>query len=169
MAISSVPSPTWPKGGTRRRAGALFHLLLEAAFLLAAGAVLALLAYNFFYEHGWLSFAEPQRVVKPVYGLEYLVQALLWVFVWGLVLRGLLAWRLLSGLTRDIRRVLDELTPAGVLGPLFGDLLATTHNIRQQAAMLGSFRDQTQQLRAELFDNGEGRGDWQLGRLRSAV
>jgi hypothetical protein len=142
---------------------------LETLFCLLPALFLALLAYNFFYEHGWLSIAEPARTVKPVYGLEYLVQALLWVVVWGFVLRGLLAWRLLRGLTRDIRRVLDELTPAAVLGPLFDDLIVATQNVRQRAATLASFRQQTQQVREDLLDVGEGGKDWQLGRLRSAV
>jgi hypothetical protein len=157
------------EGRARRRAGGLFHFFLEVLFCLLPVMFLALLAYNFFYEHGWLSFAEPARNVKPVYGLEYLVQALLWVVVWGLLLRGLLAWRLLRGLTRDIRRVLDETTPAGALGTLFDDLTVATHDVRQRCAMLAGFRQQTLQLREEILDVGEGRKDWQLGRLRSAV
>jgi hypothetical protein len=151
---------------TRRRAGSLFHLLLEVLFCLLPGALLGRLAYNFFYEHNWLAVTEPERAVKPVYGLEYLAQALLWIVVWGLLLRGWLVWRLQRGLARDIRRMLDGLTPAAVLGPLFEDLLAAARGVREQAAGLEVFGRQTQQLRAELFDASDG---WRLGRLRSAV
>jgi energy-coupling factor transporter ATP-binding protein EcfA2 len=151
---------------TRRRAGSLFHLLLEVLFCLLPGLLLGRLAYNFFYEHNWLAVTEPERVVKPVYGLEYLVQALLWIVVWGLLLRGWLVWRLQRGLTRDIRRMLDALTPATVLGPLFEELRAAARGLREQVVLLDSFERQTQQLRRELFDESEG---WQLGRLRSAV
>ncbi|MEX2139508.1 MAG: dynamin family protein [Pirellulales bacterium] len=151
---------------TRRRAGSLFHLLLEVLFCLLPGLLLGRLAYNFFYEHNWLAITEPERIVKPVYGLEYLVQALLWIVVWGLILRGWLIWRLQRGLTRDIRRMLDSLTPATVLGPLFEELLAAARRARERAAVLESFERQTQQLRGELFAENKG---WQLGRLRSAV
>jgi dephospho-CoA kinase len=151
---------------TRRRAGSLFHFLLEVLFSLLPGLLLGRLAYNFFYEHNWLAIAEPERVVKPVYGLEYLVQALLWIVVWGLLLRGWLIWRLQRGLARDIRRMVEGLTPTTVLGPLFEDLLTMARGVRQNAMMLDTFERRTAQLRHEVFAEGE---PWQLGRLRSAV
>jgi hypothetical protein len=149
---------------TRRRAGSLFHLLLEVLFCLLPAMLLARLAYNFFYEHNWLAVAEPERTVTPVYGLEYLVQALLWVVVWGLLLRGWLVWRLQRGLSRDIKRMLDGLTPQAVLGPLFEEVVVSTAGVRQQAAALERFSIETRQLRAELLDE---RGGWALGRPRS--
>jgi energy-coupling factor transporter ATP-binding protein EcfA2 len=151
---------------TRRRAGSLFHLLLEVLFCVLPAVLLGRLAYNFFYEHNWLAITEPARAAKPVYGLEYLVQALLWIVVWGLLLRGWLVWRLQRGLARDIRRMLEGLTPTAVIGPLFEELLAKANDVREQAAMLDRFERQTGQLRAELFEEREG---WRLGRLRSAV
>jgi hypothetical protein len=151
---------------TRRRAGALFHLVLELLFCLVPALLLGRLAYNFFYEHNWLAITEPDRAVKPVYGLEYLVQALLWIVVWGLLLRGWLVWRLQRGLARDIRRMLEGLTPTAVLGPLFEELLVQGEEAREQAGMLDSFERQTAQLRSQLFEEHDG---WQLGRLRSAT
>jgi predicted ATPase len=151
---------------TRRRAGVWFHLLLELLFCLLPGALLARLAYNFFYEHNWLSLAAPEQTIKPIYGVEYLVQALLWIVVWGLLLRGWLIWRLERGLSRDIKTMLDGLSPATVLGPLFDDLLAAARGVHEQAALVERFRQQTGELRRQLLDEREG---WQLGRLRSAV
>jgi hypothetical protein len=151
---------------TRRRAGSWFHFLLELLFCLLPAALLARLAYNFFYEHNWLSIAEPERGVKPIYGIEYLVQALLWIAMWGLLLRGWLMWRLMRGLSRDVRRMLDELSPSMVLGPLFDDLLAEVRRIHEQASLIDGFGPQVRELRRQL--QGE-RESWQLGRLRSAV
>jgi hypothetical protein len=128
--------------------------------------LLGRLAYNFLYEHNWLAITEPDRAVKPVYGLEYLAQALLWIVVWGLLLRGWLVWRLQRGLSRDIRRMLEGLTPAAVLGPLFEELLLKGEEVREQAGMLDSFERQTAQLRGQLFEESDG---WQLGRLRSTT
>jgi hypothetical protein len=152
----------------RQRAGAFFHFLLELLFILLPAALLARLAYNFFYEHNWLSLTDPSRPVRPVYGIEYLVQSLLWVVVWGLLLRGWLMWRLQRGLKRDIRRLLDSLAPHEVLGPVFDDLMAETTALREQAAKLAQFRDQTNRLRAPLFEAKDGAA-WQLGRLQSAA
>jgi hypothetical protein len=151
---------------TRHRAGTFFHLLLELLFCLLPAALLARLAYNFFYEHNWLSIAEPDWAVKPVYGVEYLVQALLWTVVWGLLLRGWLMWRLVRGLNRDVRRMLDELSPSTVLGPLFDDLLANARRIHEQASLIDGFGQQVRELRRQLEGDRE---SWQLGRLRSAV
>jgi hypothetical protein len=151
---------------TRRRAGAAFHLLLEVLFCLLPGLLLGRLAYNFFYEHNWLAVAEPDRPLKPVYGLEYLVQALLWIVVWGLLLRGWLVWRLQRGLSRDIRRMLDALTPAMALGPLFEELLADARRVREHAATLERFGEQAHELRHSIFEES---GGWRLGRLHSPV
>jgi hypothetical protein len=149
---------------TRRRAGSLFHLLLELLFCLLPGLLLARLAYNFFYEHNWLAMAAPEQAVKPVYGLEYLVQALLWILLWGWLLRGWLIWRLQRGLSRDIRRLLDSVTPAAVLGPLFDDFLAAAREVRDLAAGLDRFQAEAEQLRSGLIESDD---RWQLGRLRN--
>jgi hypothetical protein len=86
--------------------------------------------------------------------------------MWGLLLRGWLMWRLMRGLSRDVRRMLDELSPSMVLGPLFDDLLAEVRRIHEQASLIDGFGPQVRELRRQL--QGE-RESWQLGRLRSAV
>jgi hypothetical protein len=93
------------------------------------------------------------------------VQALLWIVAWGLLLRGWLIWRLERGLSRDIRRLLDGLSPMTVLGPMFDELLTIAHAAHEQAARIEGFRGQSQQLRGQILDEGE---EWQLAHLRSA-
>jgi hypothetical protein len=142
---------------SRRRAGAVFHFVMELLFLVLPGYLLGRLAYNFFYEHIW------ERA--PLYGLDFLVQALLWTIVWGLLLRGLLVFRLQRGLTRDIRSAIDAMTPQSALGPIFTDLEAEAHEVERQAERLAEFRAQTGSLRKEIFSGAEA---WLLGRLRTA-
>ena len=151
---------------TRQRAGAFFHFVLELLFILLPAALLARLAYNFFYEHNWLSLTDPSRPVRPVYGIEYLVQSLLWIVVWGLLLRGWLVWRLQRGLQRDIRRLLDSLAPHEVLGPVFNDLAAQTTDLREHATTLFEFGEQSHRIRATLIGTGKDAA-WQLGRLKA--
>ncbi len=126
-------------------------------FLALPAYLLGRLAYNFFYEHIW------ERA--PLYGLDYLVQALLWTVVWGLLLRGCLVFRLQRGLSADIRATIDRMTPQSALGPIFGELASAAHQIERQAARLGEFREQASALGKEVLAEGE---HWQLGRLRTA-
>ncbi len=142
---------------SRRRGGTVFHFFLELLFLALPAYLLGRLAYNFFYEHIW------ERA--SLYGLDYLVQALLWTVVWGLLLRGLLVFRLQRGLGRDIRATIDQMTPQSALGPVFGELASAAHEIERQAARLGVFREHTSALSKEVLADGE---QWQLGRLRTA-
>jgi hypothetical protein len=142
---------------SRRRAGKVFHFLMELLFVLLPGYLLGRLAYNFFYEHPWEK--------APLYGLDFLVQALLWTVVWGLLLRGLLAFRLQRGLARDIRATIGAMTPQSALGAIFADLEAAAQEIERQAGRITEFREQAGALRKDVFADGQ---PWQLGRLRTA-
>jgi hypothetical protein len=62
--------------------------------------------------------------------------------------------------------MLDELSPSTVLGPLFEDLLADARRVHEQASFLDGFQQQVSELRGQLQGD---RGNWQFGRLRSAV
>ena len=73
------------------RAGRLFHGILELLFIALPAVLLWRLAYNFFYEHLWLGSTQ------PLFGLDFLLQSALWILIWGLILRGFLAWRLQRG------------------------------------------------------------------------
>lgn len=138
---------------TRSRAGGWMHALLELLFFLLPGYLLGRLGYNFFFEHSWQG--------KPLYGLDFVGQAVLWTIVWGLLLRGLLIARLEQGVGREVRRLADQLTPQETLGPLFEEFAAKAARIRRAAAPLGSFRTQVNNLRKDLTEGTE----WRLGRL----
>ncbi len=140
-----------------RKAGAFFHGLLEFLFVALPAVLLYRLAKNFFYYHLWMESSQ------PLLGLDFLAQSALWLLVWGLLLRGWLAWRLQLGLKRDLGKLLDQLTPDEVLGPLFGDFAGPAARIREAAAQLPPWRMELEQLGRDL----EAKGAWQLGRLRS--
>src|SRR4029077_4459716 len=103
-----------------RRASRWFHSLLEILFLSLPAVLLWRLAKNFFYEHLWL------ESTGPLLGFDFFLQSALWVIVWGLVLRGLLAWRLQRGLRRDLDTIVEQLTPDVALGPLFESYTAAS-------------------------------------------
>jgi hypothetical protein len=133
----------------------LFHGVLEILFIALPALLLWRLAKNFFYEHLWL---DPAR---PLLGFDFLFQSALWVVLWGLVLRGLLAWRLQRGLKRDLSAIIDQLTPGTVFGSLFQNFIVPTASIRQHIDRLNILRADVDRLRREL----ESAAPWQLGRL----
>ena len=141
-----------------RRAGALLHGLLELLFIALPGVLLWRLAKNFFYEHLWLESTE------PLLGFDYLVQSGLWIVVWGLLLRGLLAWQLQRGLKRELAGLVERLTPEIALGPLFEEFTTPAVAIDEHAAKLAVLRADVDRLRQQL----ESAGPMQLGRLQQS-
>ncbi|MCC7084231.1 MAG: dynamin family protein [Pirellulales bacterium] len=139
-----------------RRAGAIFHFLLEVLFISLPAMLLFRLAKNFFYDHLWLALD------KPLLGIDFLVQSALWVLVWGLLLRGWLAWRLQRGLRRDLSAITDRLSPNDALGPLFEEFTRAVATVRNHASAMTPIRNEAQRLR----DDMESSDPWQLGRLR---
>ena len=139
------------------KAGVFIHGVLELLFIALPALLLWRLAKNFFYEHLWV---EPSR---PLLGFDFLLQSALWIVVWGLILRGLLAWRLQRGLKRDLAALIDRLNPATALGPLFDDYLMPTQAIRLHIDKLATLRGDIDRLQTEL----EAGTTWQLGRLRT--
>jgi energy-coupling factor transporter ATP-binding protein EcfA2 len=140
-----------------RKAGIVVHGLLEILFAILPAVLLWRLAKNFFYDHLWLESSQ------PLLGLDFLAQSLLWVLAWGLLLRGLLAWRLQRGLARDIARLIDQLTPESTLGPLFDRFALPAATIRQHILGLGPLRQELDRLNQELQTAQPS----QLGRLRA--
>jgi energy-coupling factor transporter ATP-binding protein EcfA2 len=139
------------------KAGVFIHGVLELLFIALPALLLWRLAKNFFYEHLWV---EPSR---PLLGFDFLLQSALWIVVWGLLLRGLLAWRLQRGLKRDLSALVDRLNPATALGPLFDEFIAPAQAIRQHLDKLATRRGDIDRLQTEL----EAGASWQLGRLRT--
>jgi hypothetical protein len=141
-----------------RRAGAAFHFLLELLFTALPAVLLFRLAKNFFYDNLWL------ESTKPLLGIDFLIQAALWVLVWGLLLRGWLAWRLQRGLKRDLSAIVDGRTPEAALGSLFEEFALIAARIRHHTAALKPICNGADRLRQDL----ESMGPWRLGRLRPA-
>jgi hypothetical protein len=139
-----------------KRAGAVFHFLLEMLFITLPAVLLYKLAKNFFYDHLWM------EAVKPLLGLDFLIQSALWVLVWGLVLRGVLACQLQRGLKRDLSAIAEKLSPDDALGPLFGEFASAAAKVRNHATSMVPIRNDAQRLR----DDVESSGSWQLGRLK---
>jgi hypothetical protein len=140
-----------------RRAGAVFHFVLEVLFLALPALLLGRLAKDFFYDHLWLGSTQ------PLLGFDYLLQSALWIVVCGLALRGLLAWRLQSGLKRDLAKLTDRLTPDDALGPLLQEFCAPAVAIDRHAAELSAISSQLDRLRRDLHSSSPS----QLGRLVS--
>src|SRR5262249_11204825 len=111
-----------------RRAGGVFHFVLEALFLVLPALLLGRLGKDFFYDHLWLGSTQ------PLLGFDYLLQSALWIAVWGLALRGLLAWRLQRGLNRDLAKLVERLTPDDALGPLLEEFVAPAGALEEHAA-----------------------------------
>jgi hypothetical protein len=126
-------------------------------FIALPAVLLWRLAKNFFYEHLWL---EPSG---PLLGLDFLVQSALWITVWGLVLRGLLAWQLQRGLKRELNRLVGQLTPDVALGSLFEEFATPASVIHTHVERLNASKKDVDRLRQEL----ESAGPWKLGRLNT--
>jgi hypothetical protein len=130
-----------------RRAGSAFHFVLEVLFLALPALLLGRLAKDFFYDHLWLGSTH------PLLGFDYLLQSALWIVVWGLVLRGLLAWRLQRGLKRDLGKLVDRLAPEEALGPLLEESVAPARAIEEHAARLSDISTDLDRLRRELHSS----------------
>ena len=139
------------------KAGVFIHGVLELLFIALPVLLLWRLAKNFFYEHLWV---EPSC---PLLGFDFLLQSALWIVVWGLLLRGLLAWRLQRGLKRDLSADRSIESHDG-LGPAVRRIhRAGRKSIQQHLDKLASLRSEIDRLQNDL----ESDGPWQLGRLRS--
>jgi hypothetical protein len=127
-----------------RRAGGVFHFVLEILFLALPALLLGRLAKDFFYNHLWMDSAQ------PLLGFDYLLQSALWIAVWGLALRGLLAWRLQRGLNRDLAKLVERLTPDDAVGPLLEEFVAPAGAIEEHASRLSDVFTDLDRLRREL-------------------
>ena len=140
------------------KAGVFIHGVLELLFIALPALLLWRLAKNFFYEHLWVESS------RPLLGFDFLLQSALWIVVWGLLLRGLLAWRLQRGLKRDLSALDRSLESRHRIGPAVrrihragpGDSTAsrqTCHAARRHRSLANR--------------TGSGHDSWQLGRLRT--
>ena len=99
---------------------------------------------------------------QPMDGGGFLQEAMLWLLIWGFVLRWLVFRLLRIGLDSDLKRLLDRLPEARLIDPLLTD-----H--RQAVETIGQFWAEAERLEreAKLLMAGQQEGSSDLGRLRS--
>ncbi len=131
--------------------------VFRAAFeLLFSGFLVAILAragLSFFGGRLWQG--------RPADGSGFLQEAILWLLIWGFVLRWLVFRFLRAGLDRDLKLLLDRLPEAKLVDPLLADY-------RTAAETMGQFLAESVRLgkEAQELATGQQAGPTDLGRLR---
>ena len=134
-----------------RTGGRFLHWIFEALFAALIGIVLIREARGFFYGYLWQG--------EPLAGVS-LPQAVLWVVLWGLVLRWLLMAIVRAGLDRDITTFMSRLPAARLVDPVLADFETAAERTARYLAEASSLAADAESLGATL---GEPLG---LGRLR---
>jgi energy-coupling factor transporter ATP-binding protein EcfA2 len=136
-----------------RLAGPLVHGTFELLFTGLFVAVLARAGWSFFYGHLWLG--------RPVGGTGFLQEALVWLILWGLVLRWAVFALVRRGLDRDIAAVVADVPGARLVDPLLADFT-------EAAGQATEFLDAADRLagEAERMTTALGEPCGGLGRLR---
>jgi hypothetical protein len=117
-----------------RAGGRLLHWTCE---LLFGGLMLAIIGragWKFFHDHLWLG--------RPMDGGGFLQEAVVWLLLWGLLLRWVVFALVRSGLDRDIAALVGRLPAAQLVDPLLADFAAA-------AARTRSFLDDGERLGRE--------------------
>ena len=136
-----------------RIAGPAFRWLFEGLFSALLVAVLSRAAWNFFHGHLWLG--------RPMDGGGFLQEALVWVILWGFLLRWIVFARVRMGLDRDISALVSRLPAARLVDPLLADFSAA-------AQTAGDFIDRGERLSRDAASLAAGLAEpgGGLGRLR---
>ncbi len=134
----------------------LVRTACELVFSGVIAAVLGRAAWNFFYGHLWMG--------RPVGGLGFLEEALVWIVMLGLVLRFLLFARMRAGLDRDIAGLVTRLPGARLVDPFLQDFATA-------AGKVSTFLDAGDDLsgRHEALSARIEEGRSSLGRLKGPV
>jgi energy-coupling factor transporter ATP-binding protein EcfA2 len=137
-----------------RLAGPMFQGVFELLFSSLLMAVLVRAGWDFFHGQLWLG--------RPTAGGGFLLQALVWLVLWGLALRWLVFRIVRAGLDRDIATLVAGLPQARLIDPLLADY-------ERAAERMGMFLSEGRRL-AEESDRLSGdlaREPSDLGRLRA--
>ncbi len=134
-----------------RSGGRFLHWVFEALFAALVVVVLLREARGFFYGYLWQGQA-PAGASLP--------QAIVWVVLWGLLLRWLLMATVRAGLDRDITTFVARLPAARLVDPLLVDFEAAAERVRRYLADAARLAADAESLGGTL---GEPVG---LGRLR---
>jgi hypothetical protein len=136
-----------------RMDGPVFRWVCEALFSGLLVAVLVRAGWNFFVGHLWQG-----RVVD---GGGFLQEAIVWVILWGFLLRWIVFARIRVGLDGDIQTLVNRLPEAHLTDPLLADF-ATAADVTTRFIDQGDrLRRDHQSLVARLAEPSGG-----LGRLR---
>lgn len=132
----------------------LVRAIFETLFTGMIFAVLGRAAWNFFYGHLWLG--------RPAGGPGFLGEALVWIVLWGLLLRFLLFLRLRSGLEREVGGLVGRLPAARLVDPFLADFASAASRTR-------AFLDEGAALAAghAALESRIDEGRSSLGRLRT--
>jgi len=130
------------------------RIVCETLFSGLLAAVLVRAGWNFFYGRLWAG--------RPVEGLAFLEEALVWVILFGLLLRWLVFARLRTGLEGDIAALVARLPKARLADPLLADFAAAAEGTDRFVARGDELARAAAEIRAGLADPATG-----LGRLRA--
>ena len=129
-----------------------FHWLFEALFSALLLTVLVRAGWNFFHGNLWEG--------KPVSGIGFLEEALVWVILWGLVLRWLIFAVVRLGLDGDIQALVGSVGTSRLVDPLLADFASA-------AAATSAWLDEGARLAADADRLAAACGETPgLGRLR---
>lgn len=140
-------------GRRERLDSPVLRIICEALFSGLLVAVLVRAGWNFFYGRLWSG--------RPVEGLAFLEEALVWVILFGLLLRWLVFVRLRMGLEGDIAALVARLPKARLADPLLADFAESADAAARFMARGDELARAAAAARASLADPVVG-----LGRLR---
>ena len=126
-----------------RRAGPIIHGLMEIAFALLPGLIVYQMGRSFFVDH--LYAGEPYQL-----GLDYLLQALIWIMIWGWGLRGFLLWRLNRGLRHETQQVANDVCTATLFANLYDDMHQALDTIQRHRAAFSALRTDLERLHQDV-------------------
>lgn len=134
--------------------GPVFRWVFEGLFTALLVTVLVRAGWNYFHGHLWEG--------RPVDGTAFLEESLVWIILWGLVLRwALFAW-VRTGLHRDIAALMARLPAARLVDPLLVDFASAAETIQRYLDTGDRLDREAAALAARLDEPAGG-----LGRLRS--
>ena len=131
------------------------HWLFEGLFSALLVTVLVRAGWNFFHGNLWEG--------RPVSGIGFLEEAIVWVILWGLALRWLVMGLVRLGLDRDIQSLVGSVAASRLADPLLADFASAAEIASAwlvEAARLGGEADRL------AAAGGDTPG---LGRLRRVV
>ena len=130
------------------------RIVCEVLFSGLLVAVLVRAGWNFFYGRLWSG--------RPVEGLAFLEEALVWVILFGLALRWLVFARLRMGIEGDIAALVARLPRAKLVDPLLADFANAADRTGRFVARGDDLARSVASMRAGLSGQASA-----LGRLRS--